>query len=448
MVGKFANRYIKDVVYRPPSDPEAPAPISKATKASTSSDGISLLTSLLTSVHSKNVPRRALFSSVPLELAPNFKISVKGYIIFKRQEPKRSCYVWLDGETPQVAVGSTKKPDDQPDRPPEKVEVRKAFKFGGESVVFTPEEISALRNFGDPVIRIIGFKPLSMLPIWASVRPSTFIYPSEEGFVGSTRTFSALQQNLLRKQKFALVWYIPRRNAAPYLAALYPGAEETSPENGEQKTPPGLWVIHLPFADDIRANPETNTDIRAPDVLKDKMRDVIRQLQLPGAVYDPCRYPNPSLQWHYRILQALALEEDLPEKPEDKTIPKYRQIHKRAGGYVVEWGEALQEEFRKWQLSNAKQQPGVKREGGPSASTAKKARSETPATPARSAALENGTRMSDDEMKKHFNKNTINKLTLPVLKDWLSSKKLSTSGKKANLVERIEQHLESRMDLN
>jgi hypothetical protein len=24
----------------------------------------------------------------------------------------------------------------------------------------------------------------------------------------------------------------------------------------------------------------------------------------------------------------MALEEDLPEKPEDKTIPKYKQIHK------------------------------------------------------------------------------------------------------------------------
>jgi ATP-dependent DNA helicase 2 subunit 1 len=35
-----------------------------------------------------------------------------------------------------------------------------------------------------------------------------------------------------------------------------------------------------------------------------------------------------ALQWHYRILQALALDEDLPEKPEDKTIPKYRQIDK------------------------------------------------------------------------------------------------------------------------
>lgn len=37
---------------------------------------------------------------------------------------------------------------------------------------------------------------------------------------------------------------------------------------------------------------------------------------------------STALQWHYRILQAMALEEDIPEHPDDKTIPKYRQIDK------------------------------------------------------------------------------------------------------------------------
>lgn len=35
-----------------------------------------------------------------------------------------------------------------------------------------------------------------------------------------------------------------------------------------------------------------------------------------------------ALQWHYMILQAMALDEDLPEQPADKTLPKYRQIDK------------------------------------------------------------------------------------------------------------------------
>lgn len=210
---------------------------------------------------------------------------------------------------------------------------------------FSKEEMSAIRHFGDPVIRIVGFKPLDMLPVWASIRPPIFMYPSEADYIGSTRVFSALQQKLLKDQKMGVAWFIPRRNAAPTIAAIIPGSEKYS-DDGDQEAPPGLWIIPLPFADDIRQNPET-TLVRSPDSLVDLMRTVIQQLQLPKAIYDPKRYPNPSLQWHYRVLQALALEEDFPDKPEDKTIPKYRQIDKvrskdprcnllsRAQGYAV-----------------------------------------------------------------------------------------------------------------
>ena len=232
----------------------------------------------------------------------------------------------------------------------EKVEIKKAYKFGGEQITFTPEEVSSLRHFGDPGIRIIGFKPQSMLPIWANIRPSTFIYPSEDDYVGSTRVFSALQQKLLKDQKVGLAWFVARKNATPVIAALLPGAEKKD-ENGAQTIPPGMWLTPLPFADDIRQNPETNL-IRAPEGLIDRMREVIQQLQLPKAIYDPQKYPNPALQWHYRILQAVALEEDLPEKPEDKTIPKYRQIDKRAGPYVIDWGRELHKEHEEWRQGN------------------------------------------------------------------------------------------------
>jgi ATP-dependent DNA helicase 2 subunit 1 len=52
--------------------------------------------------------------------------------------------------------------------------------------------------------------------------------------------------------------------------------------------------------------------------------------------YDPSRYPNPALQWHYRILQAYALEDELPEFPEDFTLPKYKSIHNRVGKGVID----------------------------------------------------------------------------------------------------------------
>lgn len=256
-----------------------------------SGDGISLLNSLLSEINSKAVARRALFSNLPLEIGPGFKISVKGYIIFKRQEPARSTYVWTHGEKPLIPKHVSTRISEDSARTVQKWEIRKAYKFGGEQIAFTPEEILSLRYFGDPGIRIIGFKPLSALPLWASTNKATFIYPSEEDYVGSTRVFSALQQKLLKDQKMAVTWFVARKNATPVIAALIPGEEKLG-ESGGQVVPPGLWIIQLPYADDIRKKPEM-LHVQAPDELTDMMRPIVSQLQLPKAQYNPSKYPNP-----------------------------------------------------------------------------------------------------------------------------------------------------------
>jgi len=437
----------QDIVYNQNMlDPEAPAPIVSPNK-SFEEGGLSLLQSLLNSINSKAVAKRALFSSVPLELSKNLKISVKGYIIFKRQVPARSCYIWLDGETPQIVEGKSAFVAEDTARTVEKVELRKAFKFGGETITFTPDELAAIKNFGDPVIRLIGFKPLDMLPIWANLKNSTFIYPSEEDVIGSTRTFAALHQSMLKKKKFALVWYIPRKNAAPWLAALMPGAEKLG-EGGEQVIPPGLWVIPLPYADDIRQKPEMNKLIRASDDLVDKMRQIMQQLQLPKAVYDPSRYPNPSLQWHYRILQAMALEENLPEHPEDKSVPKFRQINKRAGPYIQEWGQILDEEYRQWEANHSPAEPIVKKR---SAAAAKPSLFGDGAAAKKVKAEDGGDGgATDEEMKARAKSGVLGKLTIPVLKEWLVSKQIGplTGLKKAELVEKVEEHFDSKMQVD
>ncbi|MCJ1433512.1 ATP-dependent DNA helicase II subunit 1 [Xylographa pallens] len=397
-------KFYDDIIYNEsPTNPEAPAPIAGATKASSAGNGITLLNSLLSSINSRAVAKRALFSNIPLEIGPGFKISVKGYIIFKRQEPRRSCYVWINGDKAQIAKGVSAQIADDTARQVEKGEIRKAYKFGGEQVTFTPDEITSLRHFGDPGIRIVGFKPLSMLPMWANLRPSTFIYPSEDDYVGSTRVFAALHQKLLRDQKMGLTWFVARKNAAPVIAAVVPGAEKLS-EEGDQLLPAGLWLIPLPFADDIRQNPETQL-ISAPDKLIDMMRVVVQQLQLPKAEYRPEKYPNPALQWHYRILQALALEEELPEKPDDKTIPKYRQIDKRTGSYVTEWGYELEAQYQLWAQANR------------SASTTTLAK--RPASSAVKSEGESSKRvrlaaeaMSDAEMQRHVKAGTVSKVRL------------------------------------
>ena len=436
------SKFYNDIVYSStPSDPDAPAPVTADIKPASSAgkDGISLLQSLLSSVASRSAPRRALFSSVPFEIGPGLKISVKGYILLKRQEPKRTSYIYLppDSDKAQIARLSSTLVADDTARTVEKAEIRKAFKFGGETVSFSEEEMAKIKNFGDPVLRIIGFKPMSMLPIWANFRHNTFIYPSEEDFVGSTRVFSALQQKLAKDNKFGLAWFIPRRNAVPTLAAVMRGAERRNKEE-EQIMPPGLWIKPLPFADDVREAPDTNI-VRAPESVIDQMRLIIQQLQLPGGVYDPERYPNPSLQWFYRILQALALEEDLPEAPEDKTLPKWKQIHKRAGQYVVDWGRELDERFNEWSKESARSIRPT------DSGAAKRSKPVTNGASKKIKSEEDDEGPTEDDMRKAYEKDALAKYTLPILKGFLAEKGLKTTGKKADLVDAVTRYFETRM---
>ncbi|KAL4764577.1 putative DSB repair complex subunit Ku70 [Aspergillus foveolatus] len=430
------SKFYDDIIYKAsPTDPDAPAYLKPDAKTKDAQDGISLLNGLLSSINSRSVPRRAQFSNMSLELGPNFKISVSGYILLKRQESARSCYVWLGGEKPQIAKGVTTQIADDSARTIEKWEIKKAYKFGGDQVCFTPEEQKSLKDFGEPVIRIVGFKPLSALPFWANVKHPLFIYPTEEDYVGSTRVFSALYQKLLRDQKVALVWYIARKAASPVLGAMMAGEEKVD-ENGIQKIPPGMWIIPLPFADDVRQNPETTLQV-APEPLIDRMRTVIQQLQLPKGVYDPQKYPNPSLQWHYRILQALALDEDVPEKPDDKTIPKYRQIDKRAGGYVLDWADELEKQYAKITANQPKSTTLAKR-------PAKADNPDKAAPPAKKVKAEVGSGNIQDEVQKHFEEHTLSKLTVATLRDYLASQGRATAGKKAELLERVEELLETK----
>lgn len=404
-----------------------------------SGDGISLLTSLTSEINSKITPRRALFSNLALELSPSLRISVKGFLLLHRQKHARSCYVYTGGEVPEIAKLSTTLQADDTAREVENWEIRKAYKFGGEQIPFTPDEITELRNFGDPVIRIIGFKPIAMLPFWANLKHSTFIYPCEDDYIGSTRVFSALYQQLLDKQKMALTWFIARKNATSTMAAMIPGP----PPGAENSTlsPQGLWLIPLPYADDLRSNPETpftdsngNLTTRASDALIDKMRPIVQQLRLPGSIYDPSKYPNPALQWHYRILQALALDEDLPEQAEDKTIPRYRQIDKRIAEYVYAWNDVLENECSNLpnygiQTSTLAKRPAPSDKGAPATKRIKS---------------EGDDGLSDASMRMMWEKGTLAKLTVAQLKEWLTRKGEGTAGKKADLVERVEACLESK----
>ncbi|KAG6014836.1 ATP-dependent DNA helicase II subunit 1 [Claviceps pusilla] len=420
------SKFYDDIVYRDPV-----AEVNNTTVPfSKSGDGLSLLSSLISNINSKQTPKRALFSNLPFEIAPGLRISVKGYNVLHRQTPARTCYIWLDGDAPQIASGETTRLAEDSTRTVDKGEIKKAYKFGGEYVYLTPEEQKSLRDFGSPIIRIIGFKPRRLVPVWASVKKSTFIFPSEEDYVGSSRVFTALWQKLIKDDKVGLAWCVVRKNAQPILAAITPSRARTDEDSGTPYLPAGLWIYPLPFADDLRDIKTPSGTNRGSDELTTKMRTIVQQLQLPKAMYNPMKYPNPALQWHYRILKALALEEEVPEEPEDATKPKSRAISKRAGGYLEDWSGTLKEEAG---VASSARELKREIEDDVSSRPAKRKREGQG-----SSEQHNSSSMSMAALKEAIQSGEIRRMTVAQLRDVAGSKGISTAGKKAELVERIE----------
>ncbi|KAK3990110.1 SPOC like C-terminal domain-containing protein [Cladorrhinum sp. PSN332] len=422
-------KFYDDIIYRDPAAEVSGA--ADEVKTSKSGDGLTLLSSLISNINSKQTPKRSYFSNLPFELAPGLTISIKGYMPLHRQTAARTCYVYLGGEQAQLAQSETVKMDSET-RTVEKSETKKAYKFGGEYIKFEEKEVKSLKEFGGRVLRIIGFKPQSRIPMWASVKKSTFIFPSEEGYVGSTRVFSALWQKLLKSKKVGIAWFVARQNANPVMVAIMPSGNLSDDGSEIPYLPAGLWLYPLPFADDVRTV-DIAAKPRTADGLTDKMREIVENLQLPKAIYNPLKYPNPSLQWHYKILQAFALDEEVPENAEDLTIPKYRQIDKRVGGALAEWKEEAAQKAHDLVQSRA-----VKRKMDVDDDDERPAKRSKPA--AKKAA--SGGQMSNAQLKAAFEKNTLKKLTVAELKDVLASKGLSTVGKKADLLEKLEQWIE------
>lgn len=403
-------------------------------------DGISLLQSLTSSITAKQTPKSAYFASMPFELAPGMTISVKGYLLLHRQAKERNCYVYLenDNDRPLLVQNETTKTEEGSMRTVEKFEAKKAYKFGagGDYIYFSPQELVKVKHFGDPCLRIIGFKPRSMLPSWAAIKKGTFIFPTENTYVGSTRVFSALWQTLLNSDKMAVAWYIARKNAAPEIVAILPSKKQSDESSGTKYLPAGLWLHTLPFVDDCRdlETIKPKSVVRASDELITQMRHIVQNLKLPKDQYDPTNYPNPSLQHHYKVLQALALDEDVVDmKVVDKTLPKYKGINNRVGENLVEFKQEVEKE-----AEIVRHELDIKREIENEADDRPKKKTKTTA---KKTAPSGGTTLAD--LAAEVANDTLSKRVVADLRAICEEKGLSSSGKKADLLQRIEQWTET-----
>ncbi|KAF9931124.1 X-ray repair cross-complementing protein 6 [Linnemannia zychae] len=360
---------------------------------------------LLQRVRRKEVKKRSLFN-IPLKLSPNLEIGVKGYnlVLPQSKGPHRNVYTlgeavrevetvtsWICADTTQYLTPA---------------DLKYYWEFGGQKVIFDKDEIASMKTFGPPALALIGFKPKTALKMYYNISHSMFLYPDELSYEGSTRAFSSLMIAMHEMDKVAICSFTQRTNYSTRLCALVPQMEVVG-SNG-QEVPPGMQLIPLPWASDELINAG---------------KAIISKLHMKRG-FHPDNYENPSLQKHYKVLQATALNQNDMDI-DDKTLPKTQQIYERAGAYIQHFKD----------VAAAAELPEI----DPSAESSQ-------ATPAPKRAKPNPSEDADlqQDMKGKYDNNQLSKATVAQLKDFLLSVGEPGTGKKADLVQKVQEYFANK----
>lgn len=215
----------------------------------------------------------------------------------------------------------------------------------------------------------------------------------------------------------------------PKMMAVLPVEQVTYEDEDSGKVvqlePPGFQLIQLPWSDDIR-NPEADpkfagaTHPVATSTAVSAAEAMIEAMQLDPLNTFSGAWPNPVLQRHYQILEHLAMAEDVPDQAlmVDDTLPDTRLLSDAAPAI-----EAFKDEtFGTGYTADVDAAKGVKRKVSGNTQEDKDAASEI-------------------DFRRQWEEGTLPQLTLPQLKIYLKAAGLPVSGKKAFVVERVENHL-------
>lgn len=125
-------------------------------------------------------------------------------------------------------------------------ELFKCNDIGGKEVIFSAEEVTSMRALVPPGMRVLGFKPLSVLPERCFIKKLAFLYPAEDRIKGSAKLFRALWEKCLEKEKYILCVLTYRRKVPPRYVALVPQTQDTHGNDG-------FRIVFLPMTSEFDA---------------------------------------------------------------------------------------------------------------------------------------------------------------------------------------------------
>lgn len=299
--------------------------------------------------------------------------------------------------------------------------------------VFDQSELESVRAPRPAGLALLGFKPAAALAPRHTLATARFVYPDERRGKGSTAAFVALHKAMIDADKVAIARLVMRAGNAPSLVALLPQAEEVTADN-LQVMPPGLHVLPLPWRDEIRF-PERGgargvakaAGGERPEASEEQIAaacDLIRGLQLRDFPSElAAAIPNPVLERHYEVIEKLALHthfdgglDDQPP-PRDATLPD-PEMTAAAAPLAEAFSDAV---YGPGGMGPAGKTAGVKRKAEPAPHTA--------------------DAYAEFDWASLVGQDKLNRLTNDQLKVYLRYNNLPLSGKKADFIARITNHV-------
>eukprot|EP00808_Paulinella_micropora_P031528 g28399.t1 len=396
----------------------------------------------------KKIHKKRSLGSCNLELAPGLHISVQMYVLLNMA--KVASAGWLDSKTNDPLTCHTAYVCTETGAQLEEFQMRKYYPYGGEKVFFEAEEIKTIKNFGEPGLVLMGFKDHSRVKLYHNIKQPYFIYPNDASIKGSVVAFNALMMEMQQMNKVAICRLIFRKGSVPRFVALLPQMEKLDPETDKQVEPPGFQMIFLPYADDIRKLDFERLPVASEEEVNaaKKMIEAVKVTGMDGkeATYEDVDYHNPALQRYYKMVQALALDEQHYPEVEDDLQPDVKGWEKYKGD-IQEFARAIYDEEyamddetgeQKSALAGKKRKTTDGRSAGGAA--AKKAKID--------AADMGGMEENASTVRAAFSAGTSNKLKVAQLKDFCKFAGLPVSGTKGVLLDRIEEMLGSGTNFN
>ena len=291
--------------------------------------------------------------------------------------------------------------------------LRRYSEFGGVRAPFTHDEVDLLKqkaNANEDVHCLIlnGFKPMSTLP-WKSFQNTYFTYPNEEKVHGSRTAYTALHEAMLRKQVWGVGELLLRaKKASSRLVAMVPQEEVRDEYDGV--TPAGITLYSLPFEDDIRGIEEPTEDVADAELVA-KAADIIKHQMLNHAVFG-VSFENPALTAFWNYIESIAIS--IPRQDVENPLElESDEILTAVGAQLEAFKLALPEEEIKATAGRKRKAPTIDDSGV--------------------------------DWKQKYDTDSIASCNVATLKKYLGSQGEKVSGKKDDLVDRVQTNIAARI---